>query len=245
MNLDHLIRGGQGFAELKQNSVHVWQVRAAVTATELHVLEEHLAPDERMRAGGFRCESDRRRFIVCRGCLRLFCAAYLGKNPSDIRFCRGRWGKPELPETVSRVRFNVSHSGEVALLAFALDRHVGVDVETRAMDLDFASLAGAYFSKAERAAIVALPPESRGDLFFDFWTCKEASIKADGRGLSVPLDQFSVAPSQDSRWREVVVPSTDRLPPRMRVRVLDFDATYAAAVAAVGTDWDAIQLNLA
>lgn len=154
MNLDHLIRGGQGLAELEQNSVHVWQIHAALTATELHILEEHLAPDERTRVGGFCGEPERRRFIVCRACLRLFGAAYLGKNPSDIRFRRGRWGKPDFQETLPPLRFSVSHSGEVASLSFALDRHIGVDIEARRIDLDFAGLAEAYFPKVEHAAIV-------------------------------------------------------------------------------------------
>ena len=71
-------------------------------------------------------------------------------------------------------------------------------------------------------AIVALPLENRADLFLELWTCKEACVKADGRGLSIPLDRFSVAQSQNSRWREVVVAGTAGLRAGMRVRVLDF-----------------------
>jgi 4'-phosphopantetheinyl transferase len=80
------------------------------------------------------------------------------------------------------LQFNVSHSGDVVLLGFAL-RNLGVDVERRQDGVDFAGLAKTSFSQMEQDTILALTPEKRASLFYEYWTCKEACIKADGRGL--------------------------------------------------------------
>lgn len=244
MDLGQLINGGRGLPTLEHNSVHVWRVNTAVAMSDLQVLEAHLAPDERLRAERFYFDRDRRRFTVCRGCLRLFAAAYSGRNPVDVRFRYGPQGKPELLDVPERLQFSVSHSGEVALLALAIDRSVGVDVEMKRADLDFAGLAASFFSKAEHAAVLALPPECRAGLFFEYWTCKEACIKADGGGLSIALDQFSVIASQDVPWREAIATGVTSLPPGLRIHVLDLGESYSAAVAATGADWGVQQRDL-
>lgn len=205
MELDRLIRDRPGIPELQRDVIHVWGVHTSVTPGNLQALNSLLDPDESARAANFHFERDRRTFTVSRGCLRLLASAYSATKPGDIQFYYGPQGKPELSSMDSRhLRLNVSHSGEVALLAFGVDREIGVDVEFMRPELDFVSLAETSFSKAEQAAIVALPPDRCADLFYEYWSCKEACIKADGRGLSVPLGQFSIVPSQP--------PSGGRLP---------------------------------
>ena len=246
VNRQDLIRGESELPKLAENSIHVWRVSTAdFTPNNLQTLAGLLAPDENIRARKFHFERDQRRFVVCRGCLRLLAAAYTAEDAAGIRFQYGRQGKPELAANGSHeLQFNVSHSGDVALLAFSMGRRLGVDVEFMRVEMDFASLAEISFSNAERAAVLARSGQRRADLFFEYWSCKEACIKADGRGLSVPVTQFSVVPSQNAEWRDIVDLGSSGLQPQMRIRLLNAGAGYAAAVAAVDAGWDAVMMDL-
>jgi 4'-phosphopantetheinyl transferase len=230
---------------LTANWVHVWNV-STDKARNLETFSEVLSPEEKARADRFHFERDRRAFIVCRGMLRRLISAYTGLDASRIGFRVGPQGKPSLEEPRgSDLRFNVSHSGEVALLAFSLCQEIGVDVEYKRSDVDFLSLAELSFSRDERAAILSCSPADRADLFYEFWTCKEACIKADGRGLSVPLDQFSVATrGVDPRWREIISLGTAPLTPGMRGRMLAVGENYAAAAVTNIPAWQVLQMDM-
>lgn len=230
---------------LTENCVHVWNV-ATDKAHNLGTFAEVLSAEEKSRADRFHFERDRRTFIICRGTLRMLISSYTGLDASSVGFRVGPQGKPSLKkEYGSDLRFNVSHSGEIALLAFSLDQEVGVDVEFKRKEVDFLSLAELSFSKDERAAIIACSPADRADLFYEFWTCKEACIKADGRGLSVPLDQFSVATrGVDPRWREIIFSGSEPLAHGMRGRMLEVGEDYAAATVRNHPGWQVLQIDM-
>jgi len=183
---------------------------------------------------------------MCRGTLRRLISLYTGQSASNIKFQVGANGKPSLPNADSdTLRFNVSHSGELALLAFSLGAEIGVDVEFKRAGVDFLELAEYCFSEVERAALLASSDSDRANLFYEYWTCKEACIKADGRGLSIPLDEFSVTLVEGNpQWREMIGSESSGLAPGMRSRILDVGDDYAAAVVAKVTSWDILQLDL-
>jgi len=250
-----LILGREPIPELAHDSVHVWRVSTAAGHQDMEHLSEILSPEETERSARFHFDKDRRSYVVCRGTLRLLLGEYLRCDPRAIRFSYGAHGKPaweqaempELPVSLRlnlqlNLRFNVSHSGELALLAFGLGREVGVDVEKMRENLDFDGLAKLSFSSAEYAAFLECPSTRRANLFYEYWSCKEACIKADGRGLSAGLRQFSVVAQGDGpEWRQVESISATSLSPEMRVRILTTGDGYAAAVAADGKDWDVRQ----
>jgi 4'-phosphopantetheinyl transferase len=231
---------------LEERYVHVWRISTAMLPAKVERLTEILTPDERSRAASFHFERDRRAFSVCRAVLRLLLECYADYDAPRIRFRYGPQGKPALVDPrFPELRFNVSHSGDQALLAFAFGRDVGVDVELMRPGLEFTALAETSFSKDERVALLAHPPASRASLFYQYWTCKEACIKADGRGLAVSLDGFSVVTvSRDPHWRTVSLVTPTALASGMRVRILSVGNGYAAAVAAVGADWEVRQIEL-
>jgi len=173
-------------------------------------------------------------------------AAYAGDRPAQIRFRYGAQGKPAIASTGNpNLWFNVAHSGDAVLLGFAADREIGVDVEGMQNGMDFAGLAQSSFSPTERDAVLALAPEKRASLFYEYWTCKEACIKADGRGLSIPLGQFSIVESvRGPQWREVAVANPGVFEAALCIRILDTMAGYAAAIAAPGTGWDVVRMDL-
>jgi len=180
---------------LAHDEIHVWHQSLARGPAEVATLRSLLSPDELQRADRFRFDKDRNQFIVSRGTLRTLLGWYLNLSPEELRFASSAYGRPGLAaETPARtLDFNVSHSGELALLAFAHGRKIGIDVEKVRRDFATSEIAERFFSTAERAALRELPHEQRHEAFFRCWTRKEAFIKALGEGLSHPLDQFDVS----------------------------------------------------
>lgn len=157
-----------------------------------------LSPDEQQRAARYRPESVRRRFVVARATLRSVLGAALARPPATLRFVAGPHGKPALAGEPPPLRFNLSHSGELALVALGLDRELGVDVERRRRHLDHLSIARRFFAPDEVAALAALPQAQQEAAFYRCWTRKEALLKALGAGLTLPLAGFAVSVTEAS-----------------------------------------------
>jgi 4'-phosphopantetheinyl transferase len=154
-----------------------------------------LNPEEMARADRFYMEVHRNRFIAARALLRDLLAGYLSQPPDAIRFAYNEWGKPALAAglAASDLRFNLSHSEDLAMYAFALECEVGVDIEQIRADVASESIAENFFSASEVQALRALPLAHQAQAFFNCWTRKEAYIKARGRGLSIDLNSFDVS----------------------------------------------------
>ncbi len=182
--------------ELGRAEAHVWRIGLERPSASVRQLRSELSADEEERAQRFHFDRDRVRFIVSHAALRRILGAYVDRPPGELRFCCGSKDKPDLLDDCRgwEVRFNLSHSGDVALLAVTGAREVGVDVE-RIRPLDRRDqLARRFFSPQEVAVLAGLPPESRSEAFFTCWTRKEAYLKAKGGGISIGLDQFDVSP---------------------------------------------------
>lgn len=115
---------------LGSNEVHVWRAYLHQEIALVQACFDILQPDERYRAGRFHFQRDRDRFIVARGVLRFILSRYLDTPPDLIRFSYNQYGKPAINGGTSEVslRFNVSHSNEVALYAIGRGREVGLDI---------------------------------------------------------------------------------------------------------------------
>ena len=179
---------------LMDGDVHVWRASLDQREASRRKLSELLSEDERLRAGRFHFTKDRDRFVVGRGCLRAIVSRYVAAPPDLLRLSYNRYGKPAL-ETPGNgmLRFNVSHSHDIALYAVTMARDVGVDVEFVNQKFASAEIAERFFSPREVAALHALPHALQVLAFFDCWTRKEAYLKARGEGLSRPLHTFSVS----------------------------------------------------
>lgn len=158
-----------------------------------------LSAEEQERAARFVFDLHRNRYIACRSVLRCLLGRYLQTPPAALVFDYSPYGKPEA--TGTRINFNVSHSGDRALIGLTLDDAVGVDVEMLRPVEDCLGLAERFFSEPERTRLGSLPEELHNEAFLNCWTRKEAFIKALGEGLSHPLDTFEVTlvPGQPAR----------------------------------------------
>jgi 4'-phosphopantetheinyl transferase len=142
-----------------------------------------LPPEERERARRMRVPQARDRWVAARWALRRVLGLYLDCDPADVCLRVAEHGKPALAGDGS-LRFNLSHSGPRALVAVALEREVGVDIEEVAPDRDIAGLARIAFSPDEAAALEAVPAPRRPAAFHQAWVRKEAIAKCLGVGLA-------------------------------------------------------------
>lgn len=181
--------------QLREDEIHVWKVDLNAPVTRIKAFREILSADEIKRADRFYFKKDRDAFTVARGALRHVLSRYLNFKPEAIEFEYNSYGKPFLKSGFSRgnLQFNLSHSHKLALIAVTCDHEVGIDVEYIRDDLSDLKIAERFFSKAEVAELKRVHPAKQRIAFFNCWTRKEAFIKAKGKGLSIPLDQFDVS----------------------------------------------------
>jgi len=194
--------------------VHLWYAMPAA-ASDPGLLARYLAllqPEERDRHGKFTVERLRHEHLVARALVRTVLSSYLPGAPAAWRFRPGPHGRPEL-DPPQPLRFNLSHSGDLAICAVSGGAEVGVDVEPYARAEKILGLAGRVLSDRERTALPALGPEQALGRALTLWTLKEAYVKALGIGISVPLRSLSfsvgdgpigleseLAPDEGSRW---------------------------------------------
>ncbi|GAB4363435.1 MAG: hypothetical protein Kow0060_20180 [Methylohalobius crimeensis] len=151
-----------------------------------------LSEDELARAARFRFQNGRLNYITARGLLRHLLAAYLDTVPEAIRFAYNTYGKPVLKNGARPLQFNLSHAGAWVLYSFSRDRRVGVDLEPIRQEFPCEYLDPNVFSEREQSEFDRLSSGEKHRAFIRGWTRKEALLKGDGRGLSVPLHRVEV-----------------------------------------------------
>jgi 4'-phosphopantetheinyl transferase len=184
--------GDSGVPELPPDGVDVWTCSLQTAPSVENACYELLSPEERDRASRYRAGKPRTDFVLTRGNLRSLVARYLAVAPHHVAFGFSSHGKPFL-HGPSDLRFNVSHTDGLALLAFVRTHEIGIDVEKITPEPDVRKLAERFFSIHERRALEPLAGEELRAAFFRCWTRKEAYVKARGEGLSVPLHEFDVS----------------------------------------------------
>lgn len=203
--------------------VDVWQARLDLSpgdgaASLLRVDAADRARAARLRAGGWR-------WLASRAALRTVLAHYLGLEPARVPIVAGANDKPRLGSGAGPdLRFSLTHTGDIALVAVRLAHEVGVDAEEVREGVDMETLARDHFGAAERAMYAALGAEGRRVAFFHAWVRREALAKATGRGLAAPAD--------------------DRERERFAVRLLSGVPGCAAAVASEGAGWRVLRAAL-
>ena len=179
-----------------RRDVHVWCTFCDEIRDET-LLEEYgrlLSADERERRSRFVFAHDRHRFLVTRALVRTVLSKYADVAPADWTFVVNTHGRPEIAPRpgVGMLSFNVSHTPGLVVLGVGCDRALGVDTEyVRARQAPL-EIADRFFAPTEVAALRALPETNRSRRFFEYWTLKEAYLKARSTGLSSPLRDFAV-----------------------------------------------------
>jgi len=222
------------------NRVDVWRIDLDALAGAPMRLETLLSAEERERAGRLARASDAERFRCCRAMLRLGLAWYLREPPGRIALTAGWRGKPRLAEA-SGLRFNVSHTGGLALIAFTTLGEVGVDVEVEGREVEAREIADLYFHRNEARWIDSgVTERERKRRFLRIWTRKEAAMKAAGCGIAEGLEAFDVSGGSET---EVTLPGADG-EARWQVRDLEAPEGCFAALASTPGAWSIRQFAL-
>jgi 4'-phosphopantetheinyl transferase len=182
------------FGELTDGAVHLWYVLSDAV-TDPALLERYaamMAPEERARHDRFAFQKDRHQFLVTRGTIRTLIGCALGVDPAACVFAADAYGRPALRHPAGApLAFNISHTRGLVVCALAREPEIGVDVEDVQRPVGH-DVARRFFSASEADALDRLPEPARTTRFYDYWTLKEAYIKARGLGLSLPLDGFTM-----------------------------------------------------
>ncbi|MFL0798506.1 MAG: 4'-phosphopantetheinyl transferase superfamily protein [Cellvibrionaceae bacterium] len=157
-----------------------------IPAKSLEVLSEH----EKRRVRRFHFDSDRYTYFVSHYALRIILAKYLQCTAAEITFEEGEFGKPEISHPKTSLRFNLSHTDGLIAIALCDTIDCGVDVESTHKVRKLQDLAEHAFSAQEYESLIALSDEEQITRFYEYWTLKEAYIKAVGRGIGLGLGTF-------------------------------------------------------
>lgn len=178
--------------DLPATQVDVWLVPALSDSSEVEQLAGNwLDAAERTRLNSRRLPRGRAMFLLTRAALRRLLSAYRpGVDPQDWQLGRSTEGRPCVLGPVPAPVFNLSHTDDMLVLAFAASGEPGVDVEALDRRLDARALAQRFFSDAEYWALQSLPLAQQRDRFLRLWTLKEACVKANGKGLARALRDF-------------------------------------------------------
>jgi 4'-phosphopantetheinyl transferase len=177
------------------NAVHIdlVQTPGSPALEKLEAYRALLSKDEHDRMARFVFDRDRRAFLITRALVRTMLSRYAPVAPADWTFIANVHGRPEIldrPRGVPDLRFNISHTDGLIACAVTIGREVGVDVEHINRQLTH-DVAGRFFAPDEVTDLRKLPPDEQPRAFFDYWTLKEAYIKARGFGLALPLGDFA------------------------------------------------------
>ena len=190
-----------------------------------------LDQDELSRSRRFLYPGPSRRFVLCRSALRAILCGQLGFDNRQLTFGESRYGKPYamLHNKLITTSFNISHSGKHGLIALAPHGKLGVDVEERVAREDIDDLSKLVFGPNEQTALALTAGSRKIDLFFKFWTIKEALIKAVGMGFSLDPSSFEIPSAMysgtKSRFQFPQMPA-----PKWQIEYIGNDE-FAAAIA--------------
>lgn len=222
--------------QLFANDVHVWFASLDFVGFKVDKMWSLLSLDERDKASQYHLLEDRNRFVFIRGLLRMILGYYLAVSPQQITFCYGLYGKPYLQRQLQRsaIQFNLAHAGKFALYSIARDRHVGVDVEYMRPIPEAFQLIERFFCSKEKIFLCNLSEDEFIQTFFQFWTRKEAFIKARGQGLSFPLTCFDI--SSVSKTPVLYFDEDSGKKSSWTFRDLFFNFDYAASLVVEGEE---------
>ncbi|HEV7600770.1 MAG TPA: 4'-phosphopantetheinyl transferase superfamily protein [Bradyrhizobium sp.] len=230
---------------LAVGQVDVWLAAPdQISADDLRSYERLMSADEHARWTRFVVPKPRLQHLVARALLRTTLSRYVDVAPRQWRFETNAYGRPQVaaPTLACDLRFNISHTDGLVAVAVTKGHEIGVDVENDTRRLDVSQLAPSVFAPAEVATLERTAELDRPDVFFAFWTLKEAYIKARGMGLSLKLDGFAF----DLSGTHPRASFNDRCPDdasRWQFRRYRPTATHALAVA-VSAPEDAVDVRL-
>ncbi|MDX1755447.1 MAG: 4'-phosphopantetheinyl transferase superfamily protein [Marinobacter sp.] len=221
---------------ISPNQLHIWLV--SINEFKSHHkpirLLDLLSKSEIERYLRLALEQDRQRFLITRALARTVLSDYIKPvTPASLQFTQNAHGKPAIaPEQLPYpLTFNISHSGDLIGLAIAHGQDIGLDIERLNPEIATHQLAQRVLSEREYLQLQAAAPARFCERFFEFWTLKEAYLKARGMGLTIPLNSFSLQLAGQERTAVRWTPQQGGVPGEWSFRQFKPADNYAGALA--------------
>ncbi|WP_413702142.1 4'-phosphopantetheinyl transferase family protein [Psychromonas sp. KJ10-10] len=175
----------QARLDLAENEIHVWMInpQQIKASEEIYAL---LNSEEQNKVARYRLDKAKHTALITRAFIRLLLSQYTAVKPQQWQFSVSKLGKPEISNSPLPLRFNLSHNNELIICALTLSKDIGCDIENLGRKINIEAITKRFFSPSEYQLIKANPSQ-----FFQYWTLKEAFVKATGLGISQGLDTFS------------------------------------------------------
>lgn len=182
-------------SEVKSMQIEVFAIHndQKLESVSFQKLINILSFEERQKNERFFRWQDAQSNLLGRLAIRKMACERFGIGLKEMAFSENDYGKPCF-KSVQDFHFNISHSNDW-IVVVGYNSPVGIDIEMISpIDL---GIAGQFFSAREYEELMSKPLDQRKGYFFDLWTLKESYIKADGQGLSIPLNSFSIIKEED------------------------------------------------
>ncbi|MGY8769763.1 MAG: 4'-phosphopantetheinyl transferase family protein [Pirellulales bacterium] len=228
---------------IENDQLHLWRIGLDLPADIVDGLYKLLNEEEQERVAGFLVDQQASRFTVCRAAVRQILSSYLGCDPQKIEFEKGEFGKPHLKGTQKELplKFNITHSADLGVLAITKKCEVGVDVERIRTIRGLSRMVERCLVRAEQDDVMNSDTNHRGREFLRFWTHKEAYLKTYGVGIRHPMDKVTIDLAAPPSQR--VVNHCDVFPEEPKAYISEVwpGDEYVGAVAVAGTTEFAIE----
>ena len=179
---------------LDENEIHIWNYTLKPDKKLAEFYFDNLTEEEKDKAEKIIIKEVKYRNILSRVITKKILANYLDKKLNRIHYCYNRFGKPGLSSEINpmNLNFNISHSGDLGIIAISKNNPVGIDIEQILELNDLDNLMDLIFTESEIKQIDLLDHFDKTKMFYKIWTAKEAFVKAIGQGLSFPVKNIEL-----------------------------------------------------
>lgn len=232
---------------LKDQQVHLWSIPLALSCKAIDSYVSLLDKNELQRANALRINSNKKKFLIKRGSLRQLLSYYLSSEPVSVRFAYAKHGKPYIEPSINpdNIRFNISDSHDMALVAITRGKEVGVDLEyDRHLDY-MEELADYLLTPSENKHLHCLPAPIRNKRFLHYWTVKEAYLKYTGQGMiDLGMDRIETCFDSSASMRISRIEGRKVSPTSLSVFQPPINS-YSCSVVVPGGCWEINQYRVA
>lgn len=218
---------------LPDSEIHIWCASLAQSPSTRTGYFNLLSADEITQAQRFHFEKDSSRYIISRGFLRRLLSSYTNIHPAELQFTYGAHGKPSLASKISgkKLEFNLSHSNQQVLFAFNWEQSIGVDIEFIKPMKDMDDFAWRFFTPNEYDLLRSLSKQKKQEFFFKIWTAKESYLKANGSGLTMPINEVEVKFTNEDIVKLFSIGNNQKAALHWQIELFSPTHGYQAAIA--------------
>lgn len=187
------ITNSAALLELHDNDIHLWSISPQSISDPITInsLKKILKQSEIDKIERYRFPEAQHNALITRAFVRIVLSQYAELQPQDWQFDITKNGKPEIKNASLALRFNLSHNDKLIICAVCLKHDIGCDIENLSRKTSIETISKRYFASAEYQNLKNMPDQLRRSRFFEYWTLKEAFVKATGLGISQGFDSFN------------------------------------------------------